>query len=229
MTVPVRPPQSPHRTSGMHGTPGMLGTSGGRGTGDGRVRTRGVQATLALGAGAADIPPVVVEPAADPEGGDRFLVDGVPVEVELRALDRERAVLVRGGSAPTSERVLLLPPAPTPSADRGVLRREVVVGGWRIEVDVEPAARAALRERARRGRAETGHSGPAEVRAIIPGVVVSVFVLPGEEVAAGQHLLVVEAMKMQNELRAPRDGTILRVAVGAGDTIEAGDLLLVIT
>ena len=45
---------------------------------------------------------------------------------------------------------------------------------------------------------------------------------------AGQQLLVVEAMKMQNELRAPRDGTIEQVAVGAGATIEVGDLLLVI-
>jgi len=48
-------------------------------------------------------------------------------------------------------------------------------------------------------------------------------------VTAGQQLLVVEAMKMQNELRAPRDGTIERVAVGAGATIEVGDLLLVIS
>ena len=61
-----------------------------------------------------------------------------------------------------------------------------------------------------------------------PGVVVSVSVVPGDAVVAGQQLLVVEAMKMQNELRAPRDGTITRVGVGAGQTIEVGDLLLVI-
>jgi biotin carboxyl carrier protein len=47
-------------------------------------------------------------------------------------------------------------------------------------------------------------------------------------VVAGQQLLAVEAMKMQNELRAPRDGTIDRVAVAPGRTIEVGDLLLVI-
>ena len=94
---------------------------------------------------------------------------------------------------------------------------------------MEPAARAALRERARRGREEVGHSGPIEVHAIIPGVVVSVSVAAGDAVTAGQQLLVVEAMKMQNELRAPRDGTIERVAVGAGTTIEVGDLLLVIS
>jgi len=53
-------------------------------------------------------------------------------------------------------------------------------------------------------------------------------VVPGDSVGAGQHVLVLEAMKMQNELRAPRDGVISRVAVGTGRTIEVGDLLLVL-
>ena len=108
-------------------------------------------------------------------------------------------------------------------------RREVIVDGWRVELEVEPAVRAALRERARRGHEDVAHSGPTEVHAIIPGVVVSVSVTAGDAVTAGQQLLVVEAMKMQNELRAPRDGTIDRVAVGAGRTIEVGDLLLVMS
>ena len=72
------------------------------------------------------------------------------------------------------------------------------------------------------------HGGPTEVRAIIPGRVVSVSVVPGDEVVAGQQLLVVEAMKMQNELRAPRPGTVTSVAVGEGRTIEVGDVLLVL-
>jgi biotin carboxyl carrier protein len=107
-------------------------------------------------------------------------------------------------------------------------RLEVVVDGWRFEVEVEPEQRAALRERARRDRGDASHSGPAEVRAIIPGVVLSVAVAPGDEVAAGQQLLVVEAMKMQNELRASRAGTVERVTVGERSTIEVGDLLVVI-
>ncbi len=56
----------------------------------------------------------------------------------------------------------------------------------------------------------------------------SVSVVAGDAIVAGQQLLVVEAMKMQNELRAPRDGTVVRVGVGAGQTIEVGDLMLVI-
>ncbi len=147
---------------------------------------------------------------------------------ELVSLDAERFVLVRGGVGGTRRRVLLLPPVLGPGSGRGVIRREVIVDGWRIEVEVESAARVALRERATRDRVEIDRSGPTEVRAIIPGVVVSVSVTPGELVTAGQQLLVVEAMKMQNELRAPRDGTIERVAVRAGRTIEVGDILLVI-
>ena len=78
------------------------------------------------------------------------------------------------------------------------------------------------------GRAATIHDGPIEVRAIIPGRVVSVAVAAGDAVAAGQRLLAVEAMKMENELRAPRDGTVERVAVAAGQTVELGDLLVVL-
>ncbi|HEX5239738.1 MAG TPA: biotin/lipoyl-containing protein, partial [Candidatus Limnocylindrales bacterium] len=104
----------------------------------------------------------------------------------------------------------------------------VVLEGWRFELDVEPAARAALRDRARRGRETAGASGPMEVRAIIPGVVVSVAVRVGDPVAAGQELLAIEAMKMQNELRAPREGTIQRIAAAVGSRIEVGDVLVVI-
>ena len=77
--------------------------------------------------------------------------------------------------------------------------------------------------------AEAGaHHGPTDVRAIIPGRVVSVAVAVGEDVEAGQQLLVVEAMKMENELRAPRAGTVERVAVGPGQTVELGDTLIVL-
>jgi biotin carboxyl carrier protein len=151
--------------------------------------------------------------------------DAGPAPV-LTWLDAERAVLIRPDAPP--ERVLLLPPTAAHDG-AGAIRREVVVGGWRIEVEIESAARAELRERARRGREEAGHTGPTEVHAIIPGVVVSVSVGPGDDVVAGQQLLAVEAMKMQNELRAPRDGVVDRVAVAPGSTIEVGDLLLVIS
>lgn len=153
-------------------------------------------------------------------------VDGKRTDVRLAMRDAERAIL---HTAPDAHHVLLLTPDPDArAASSGIQRREVVVDGWRIELTVEPEARAGLRERARRGSAEAGRSGPTKVHAIIPGVVVAVSVAPGDPVTAGQQLLVVEAMKMQNELRAPRDGTVEQVAVGAGSTIEVGDLLLVL-
>ncbi len=107
--------------------------------------------------------------------------------------------------------------------------REVLVDGFRFLVEAEDERLAELRERASKGRASGGQAGPLQVKAIIPGKVVAVSVAAGDAVTAGQQLLVVEAMKMQNELRAPRDGTIERVGVAVGVNIEIGDLLVVIS
>ena len=112
--------------------------------------------------------------------------------------------------------------------DRGRVVVEVVVGGWRFELDVEPERRAMLRDRGTMSAVEGSPDGPLELRAIIPGRVASVAVAAGDEVDAGQELLVIEAMKMQNELRAPRQAAVARVAVVAGQTIELGELLVVL-
>jgi biotin carboxyl carrier protein len=111
----------------------------------------------------------------------------------------------------------------------GSRRLEVVVDGWRFELEVEDADRADLRRRATRARDAASTSGPTEIRAIIPGRIAAVRVAPGDVVVAGDTLLVIEAMKMQNELRSPRDGTVARVAVGESQTIDAGDLLVIVS
>ncbi|HYH92071.1 MAG TPA: biotin/lipoyl-containing protein [Candidatus Saccharimonadales bacterium] len=104
---------------------------------------------------------------------------------------------------------------------------EVVLDGWRFDLVVEDAARAALRERATRDRGAGATAGGAiEIRAIIPGRIVSVAVAARDEVVAGQTLLVVEAMKMQNDLRSPRAGRVRSVAVGPGSTVDVGDVLV---
>lgn len=192
---------------------------------------------------------LIVAPGGD---GRAATVDGRPVEVALRWLDGIRARLemapdgaasgpgTTGPMAPgpgalrstapgsrASSQVLLLPSAGG-STRSGVERREVVVDGWRFEVEIESDARARLRERASRGAAAKLQEGPFEVHAMIPGRIVSVEVVPGDAVAAGQRVMIIEAMKMQNELRVPRDGTVGRVVVGPGQTIEVGDLLLVL-
>jgi biotin carboxyl carrier protein len=149
-------------------------------------------------------------------------VDGLPTDVSLRPAGGGRHILDEAGA---TTRVVLEPAA---AAEGGVRRREVLVDGFRFEVETESERIASLRERAGRGRAASARTGPLEVRAIIPGKVVAVSVAAGDAVTAGQQLLVVEAMKMQNELRSPRDGTISRVGVAVGVNIELGDLLVVI-
>ena len=147
----------------------------------------------------------------------------MPVDATLRSSGGGRFVLDEAGAV---ARVVLEPSA---AAEGGLRRREVLVDGFRFEVEIESERIASLRERAGRGRAANLRSGPLEVKAIIPGKVVTVSVAPGDAVTAGQQLLVVEAMKMQNELRAPRDGTISRVGVAPGARIEVGDMLVVIS
>jgi biotin carboxyl carrier protein len=110
----------------------------------------------------------------------------------------------------------------------GIVRLEVVVDGWRFEVAVEDAARAALRQRASRASQGPATSGSVRIEAQIPGRVVSVDVSVGDEVEAGQRLLSVEAMKMENEIRAPRSGRVTSVAVAVDDLIELRSLLVVL-
>ena len=109
----------------------------------------------------------------------------------------------------------------------GTERLEIVVDGWRFEAVVEPARRAMLRDLARRERG-TGGEGPRMVRAPLPGRIVRVWVTAGDVVEPGAPLCSLEAMKMENEIRAARAGTIERVSVAAGAHVEYGDELVVI-
>ena len=71
-----------------------------------------------------------------------------------------------------------------------------------------------------------GPAGPEDVRAPMPGKVVKVLVKTGDKVAAGQPLLVIEAMKMENELRTPREGIVGAVKAVEGKPVELGETLL---
>ena len=73
-----------------------------------------------------------------------------------------------------------------------------------------------------------GADGPRSVKAPMPGRVVRVLVEAGQDVVEQQGVVVIEAMKMQNELKSPKAGRVGRVAVGVGDTVGAGDVLLVV-
>ena len=105
---------------------------------------------------------------------------------------------------------------PTPS---GLV---VVIDGYRFEVDSRDPRRFS------RGHAGHGADGVQTVCAPMPGKVVRVLVAPGDTVEAGQGLVVVEAMKMQNEMKAARAGRVLTVATKEGATVAAGEILVTI-
>ena len=79
----------------------------------------------------------------------------------------------------------------------------------------------------RAGAAEA--EGRQQVLAPMPGKVVRVLVSAGDQVQAGQALMVVEAMKMQNEIRAPKSGKIERLSVTAGQTVNSGEVVAVVS
>ena len=80
----------------------------------------------------------------------------------------------------------------------------------------------------RREEADVGAEGPQQLKAPMPGKVVRVLVKPGEQVRARQPILVIEAMKMENELRAASDGVVGEVNVREGQSVDAGTLVAVV-
>lgn len=98
----------------------------------------------------------------------------------------------------------------------------VVLRGHRFEIEVQDPRRWSRQAAGRRG-------GELEtIAAPMPGKVVRVLVAPGDAVEPGQGVLVVEAMKMQNEMRAPRAGRVISVTVQEGATVTAGEVLATI-
>ncbi|HJR09293.1 MAG TPA: biotin/lipoyl-containing protein [Pyrinomonadaceae bacterium] len=84
------------------------------------------------------------------------------------------------------------------------------------------------RLRGARGAGAAAQGGRAQVVASMPGKVVRVLVETGARVEAGDGLIVVEAMKMQNELKSPKSGTVVEVRAESGATVNAGDVLVIV-
>jgi biotin carboxyl carrier protein len=98
----------------------------------------------------------------------------------------------------------------------------VWVGSNRYPVEVRDPR--SLRGRSR----EVDDQGPKKLTAPMPGKVVRVLVSAGAEVEAGAGVLVVEAMKMQNEIKSPKKGTIQKILVSEGTAVNAGDVLAIV-
>ena len=99
----------------------------------------------------------------------------------------------------------------------------VVIGGRRYGFEADDP-----RSLQGRRRAGAGTEGPRPLKAPMPGRVVRLLVEVGNEVAEGQGLVVIEAMKMQNELKSPKAGRVVRMGVAVGDTVGSGDVLVVV-
>ena len=97
----------------------------------------------------------------------------------------------------------------------------VLVRGDRLAVDLKEAVRGAV-------LGTVLHSGPHRLSAPMPGKIVKVLVSPGDVVEEGCGLVVMEAMKMENELKAARAGIIQEIKVKEGQAVDMGALLLVI-
>ncbi|MDM8518956.1 biotin/lipoyl-containing protein [Anaerolineales bacterium HSG6] len=101
---------------------------------------------------------------------------------------------------------------------------EVLLSGEIFDVTVED-------ERTRRLaglKGSSGVTGEVTIKAPMPGVVVEILVEVGQEVAKGDVVLILESMKMQNEFKSPRDGTVKNIRVNAGDTVDQNAVLLMI-
>jgi biotin carboxyl carrier protein len=102
-------------------------------------------------------------------------------------------------------------------------QQQIAIGGVRYSVEV----RDPRSWRTRRARAGA-QDGAKKIIAPMPGKVVRVVAPAGTEVEQGAGVVVIEAMKMQNELKSPKKGTVAKVLVGEGAAVNAGDVLAVI-
>jgi biotin carboxyl carrier protein len=156
-------------------------------------------------------------------GGFTVAVDGRTRHVDAARIDAHTLSLIVGNG-------------PTTVPGEALTSREVSVAADPISgllaVHVGATAVAVtLNGRRRWGRKDEGAgtgSGPQRLLAPMPGKVVRVLVKAGDQVTARQPVVVVEAMKMENELRASRGGTVAEILAREGMSVDAGALLLVI-
>jgi biotin carboxyl carrier protein len=80
----------------------------------------------------------------------------------------------------------------------------------------------------RRQHSEHDNEGRQQLTAPMPGKIVRVLLSVDEAVASGQGVVVVEAMKMQNEIKSPKSGRVVEIRVNEGDTVDAGQVLAVV-
>ena len=141
-------------------------------------------------------------------------IDGRKYELEVRALERGEYLLLQGSSVYKCR---------VEGKEGARNSFEVTLQGHSYQITITDP------KRLRRGQAAAGHDhGSAEIVSPMPGKVVRVLVENGALVEAGAGIIVVEAMKMQNEMKAPKAGVVVAINAEAGASVNAGDVLVVI-
>jgi biotin carboxyl carrier protein len=158
-------------------------------------------------------------------------VDGADREIEILAPAPACRFRLDGGAerdadvaipAPGLYSILLAGRSYDVQIERTPRHLVAVLDGYRFEIEVHDPRRWSGRSADQRGDAVQTVAAP------MPGKVVRVLVAPGDAVASGQGVLVVEAMKMQNEMKAARAGRVISVTVKEGATVTAGEVLATI-
>lgn len=138
------------------------------------------------------------------------VVEGRPLQVDIAESDRAFVSLLVDGR----------------SHEAGL---EKVPGGYRVSLGGVPfQVELSDATQATESAARKAPSGPTRIQAPMPGKLVRVLVEAGQTIEAAQGLVVIEAMKMENELQAPRAGRVKQVHVREGQAVEAGALLVVV-
>jgi biotin carboxyl carrier protein len=138
-------------------------------------------------------------------------VDGEEFHPDIAHAERDVLSLVLGGRSLDVVRQQS-PQGTTVSFDKSV---------YEVEVRDPRSFRA-------RKRAGLGEAGPMAIKAPMPGKVVRILAAEGNEVTAGQGVIVIEAMKMQNELKSPKAGKVQKILIAEGAAVNAGDALAVV-
>ncbi len=146
------------------------------------------------------------------EGKRVLLIDGEAMDVDYRTADALGQVMIKHGGM-----------AYGVSIEGSEHEVHATLAGYDYRLDIEDE-----RERAANLAAKEALGGGGPVEAVMPGIVVQVLVESGQTVEAGQPLLILEAMKMQNEIVAPAAGIVESVNVKDGDTVAGGNVLLVL-
>lgn len=142
------------------------------------------------------------------------LVDGKPMDITYREIDS-----FEGGSGQLA--ITVGQRSYGVSIDGGRNHSDLTVAGYRYAVDLEDE-----RERAAAQAASQKQGKGGDLKSVMPGVVVQLLVAPGDQVEEGQPLLILEAMKMQNEIGAPAAGIVEQIRVTEGQAIGSGEKLL---